>query len=567
MCIRDRLVNGLQVWSDDTPMTCTSWGVTAAPQSMVHRAYTASATCATGAYLFGGLARKSRQELDDLWLYANSIWKLVTPVSSHRPVGRQGHSLSGSDSLSTILLYGGSSGTTVLGDTWMFDPVSSTWAQAIPTQSPGPLTGHTAISVADKTTIFGGTDGSEAGETNHLWQMTLDSSNVSTWTRISPKNDSQPWPTPRQQHSATLVHRTGASDVMLVYGGCSGPGCSDSCGSSVFGDVWQLDLESLTWVSLYNTSDGPSPRFGHSAVGYGKSGLAVVAGSSCDSGAATEVWLFNSASPSWQQTYNSECVGPAGSGMIRPFLQPLDSRHALFYGNDLVSVEGPPQAPAGWTIDLEPSSCSGQCNGRGVCEQVQGQEWMRCDCYPFPQSQDPRQCQDNNYNFQWYLLYSAFGVTVLLLCFLLRRVYGCIARRNRRMRWAAEGLLDLSSSDAESSWSVDKLDGFCADNGPSKVYKLSDCDICMDSEADLQLLPCEHLLCGTCARRILPSRLECPFCRGEVSTARRLVCDEAIKEEAVSDDGDDQDVELARELLPKSEADAQGSVSEQPGDT
>lgn len=516
--------------------TCSAWSVDPVPEAMLHRHSAASAVGAKGSYMFGGYDMTGpTQVLDDLWLRTqDGAWQAINPSTSDVPPARYGHTLSPNRTAGSLVLFGGTGvDNRVLEDGWLFDTSHDTWVELSTESSPGPLTGHASIVFEDKLLIFGGTNGTQ--ESAELWLL----GSGGSWSKHSPSGT---WPAARQQHSATLVQVPGESAAMIVYGGCAGEACRDVCSAPALGDVWRLDLVTMRWSQLYAPSDqGPSPRFGHSALQFGSGELAFVAGSSCSSnssspaelsnGAAVQLWLYAASEAQWQLSSNSQCLGPVGDGIIRPFFQLTSTAPlgALLFGNDQVfESQGDGTAPVAWSIALRPPECPDQCSGRGVCSRgSETQDFLQCECYPFSDT-DGTSCGDNNYNFQWYLLYSAFGVTVLLLCFFLRRVYGCM-RRRRRAPWAAPLL-------SEAAWGPEELQRFLG--APVELPKLCDCDICMDRQTDLQLVPCEHLLCQECACKILGAKLECPFCRGTVTGAREAT--QATKEEGTEPEPSEQ---------------------------
>ncbi|CAB3409044.1 unnamed protein product [Caenorhabditis bovis] len=68
-----------------------------------------------------------------------------------------------------------------------------------------------------------------------------------------------PGPSPRESHTA-IVHETDSKRRLVIYGGMNGVR---------LGDLWFLDLESMTWTKLENTQETgipPSPRSLHTAV-------------------------------------------------------------------------------------------------------------------------------------------------------------------------------------------------------------------------------------------------------------------------------------------------------------
>jgi len=104
--------------------------------------------------------------------------------------------------------------------------------------------------------------------------------------------------------------------------------------------------------------------------------------------------------------------------------------------------------------------------------------------------------------------------------FLARRLHICC--RNRRQGDLRRPL--RSQSDAEScAWTAEKLAELIGGEAPVLVRALPQCSICFEEgAAGLMNIPCKHVLCEECARKIFAEHLECPFCRGEISGAKEL---------------------------------------------
>eukprot|EP00658_Telonema_sp_P-2_P004431 TRINITY_DN11654_c0_g1_i5.p1 TRINITY_DN11654_c0_g1~~TRINITY_DN11654_c0_g1_i5.p1 ORF type:complete len:377 (-),score=67.03 TRINITY_DN11654_c0_g1_i5:780-1910(-) len=346
---------------------CAQWSAMGAPKALSHR--NSAASCA--GWLHGGTTGSNI--LSDLWKY-DGEWKRISPDGS-TPGARYDHTIVPGLGTFTLVLFGGVSSGVTMHDAWGFHEESNTWTEIKSTAPPGPLKGHTSVTVTESSgsgsmLVFGGSNGSSTS-LDVLWRLTLgDDGQSANWTKVSTQGAS---PSPRQLHSATVVQ-----DGMLVYGGCNGESCNDACSSTApLGDLWKLDWSTLEWSMLYDTTDsGPSPRYGHSAL-RNQEQLAVVAGSACVSNSsssaelsnqpAIELWLYNVQTSSWALSTNTQCLGPADNANIRPYFQLKDSLTALFYGNDLELQD---RSPAAWGIQMsEQDSCPAQCSGRGECVQ------------------------------------------------------------------------------------------------------------------------------------------------------------------------------------------------------
>lgn len=89
-------------------------------------------------------------------------WSMPEVAGTDQPPPRHSHSLSAHNG--TLVLLGGTSGTSVLGDMWWYTIDTATWAQvspACPQSAPSCLgtpriTGHTASVVGDRLIVLGG---------------------------------------------------------------------------------------------------------------------------------------------------------------------------------------------------------------------------------------------------------------------------------------------------------------------------------------------------------------------------------------------------------------------------
>jgi hypothetical protein len=84
--------------------------------------------------VFGG---EAGEEMDDTWLWRNGWLRVDSPVAPSR---RSGAGMAYDSTRQRLVLFGGRSDQSTLGDTWVFD--GAAWTQLLPPQSPPSRWGH-----------------------------------------------------------------------------------------------------------------------------------------------------------------------------------------------------------------------------------------------------------------------------------------------------------------------------------------------------------------------------------------------------------------------------------------
>jgi N-acetylneuraminic acid mutarotase len=100
---------------------------------------------------------------DDLWSYslAANTWTVLEPTGEVPPA-RDWHAMVFDPANDRVVLFGGWSGTTVLGDTWSYDPIAETWTPLDPAGTLPPARDlHSLVYDLSraKVLLFGGYDG------------------------------------------------------------------------------------------------------------------------------------------------------------------------------------------------------------------------------------------------------------------------------------------------------------------------------------------------------------------------------------------------------------------------
>ena len=165
---------------------------------------------------------------DDTWSLdpATGIWTDLSPAVETRPLKRCLHEAIWDAEGQRMLLYGGCSsgfGPCPQGDLWAFDPVTRTWSDLTPTESPAPRSNPALVRDEAAGTIWLVDGLTEAGYIADLWQLDL-GGNAPRWGGV-PQGASIP--AARASHDATALGR----DIYL-FGGFSNDGA--------LADLWVL---------------------------------------------------------------------------------------------------------------------------------------------------------------------------------------------------------------------------------------------------------------------------------------------------------------------------------------
>jgi hypothetical protein len=154
--------------------------------------------------------------------FTTGEWSDVTP-SGERPVERCLH-----DCLWTpageLLLYGGqTTGVAALGDAWLYDPATGSWAEQLPPPAEARQL-YALASLGETAWIYGGGT-LDGGYLADLWQIDLA---TPAWQQVEAVG-----PSPSARSSATLIADP-AGRRLLLFGGTNEDGAQ--------GDLWQFEL-------------------------------------------------------------------------------------------------------------------------------------------------------------------------------------------------------------------------------------------------------------------------------------------------------------------------------------
>lgn len=136
--------------------------------------------------LFGGSTGSSL--LNDAWEYNSALdrWALLSDGNSaHSPTARTGHA--GGVVGSSLFLFGGQTADgQLLNDAWLFDPTTAAWSLLATNQVvvPPPRTGHSVAVVNASTVLVFGGAGPGTSILSDVWTATLMGSTAVMWTPV-----------------------------------------------------------------------------------------------------------------------------------------------------------------------------------------------------------------------------------------------------------------------------------------------------------------------------------------------------------------------------------------------
>ncbi|MGE3174591.1 MAG: hypothetical protein AB7O97_18310 [Planctomycetota bacterium] len=159
------------------------------------------------AVVFGGtvsILAFDAQRTNETWTGRDGRWQLLVDDGA-RPSPRRDHRMIGDDLSGFVLLFGGSTDSGIVGDTWKFD--GATWAPVTtPVAPPARLLPAMAFDAARRRIVmFGGED--DAGCLGDTWEF-----DGSAWAAIPVANGPAPRKMPAMAYSPTL-------DRSVMFGG------------------------------------------------------------------------------------------------------------------------------------------------------------------------------------------------------------------------------------------------------------------------------------------------------------------------------------------------------------
>jgi hypothetical protein len=206
----------------------------------------------------------------------------VEPSISGAPPGRCCAGFAYDYATHSVLLFGGFTNPTVLGDTWTFQ---TGWTQLSPATSPPPRQGQGMAwdGAAGNIVLFGGNEGyiSDGPYLNDTWTW-----DGTTWTQQFPPVS----PPARRFDNASMTYDA-ATRTVLMFGGVGTSGG--------LGDTWIWDGVAKTWTQQFPAAS-PSPR--RTALAYDDVTRTVVLFGGDNGGPAfTDTWIWNGTT--WTQHF------------------------------------------------------------------------------------------------------------------------------------------------------------------------------------------------------------------------------------------------------------------------
>ncbi len=198
-------------------------------------------------YVFGG--RDGSGTYHDLYSYdpsngSSGAWTQLSP-SGPAPSARSGHTavMIGS----TMYVFGGWDGTTSLNDLYAYDTVGNTWTNltsSVTGSAPSVRNDHTAVAINGLMYVFGGTDGTNVF--NDLYVYDPSSGTAGSWTSLSPAGVSL---IPRFGHVAVSLSVNSGYPKMYVFGGQTDSDHSVDLDSFTTAIVYVYDPNENTWTA------------------------------------------------------------------------------------------------------------------------------------------------------------------------------------------------------------------------------------------------------------------------------------------------------------------------------
>ncbi len=233
--------------------------------------------------LFGGwyeFPNDTYERLSDTWTFSleTATWTERYPSASPSP--RSDAAVAYDPAADAVLLVGGFSGTTYLGDVWAYFPANDTWVPRPSALTPSVRADGRMVYAAgqDRFYLFGGNDFSGSNlsfhHLNDTWSYDWASN---AWTRI------QSTSTPAARDYAILAFVPQAGELLLTSGFGN---------HTILNDLWAFDLTHGTWSNL-TSSISPPPRFAAAGGFDPATGDLVVFSGAGNAGLMADTWFYH----------------------------------------------------------------------------------------------------------------------------------------------------------------------------------------------------------------------------------------------------------------------------------
>eukprot|EP00004_Rigifila_ramosa_P019012 TRINITY_DN4798_c0_g1_i1.p1 TRINITY_DN4798_c0_g1~~TRINITY_DN4798_c0_g1_i1.p1 ORF type:complete len:1400 (-),score=345.14 TRINITY_DN4798_c0_g1_i1:632-4831(-) len=190
--------------------------------------------------------------------YIPGTWKVLQ--TNNTPVPRWGHTITAASG--KLWLFGGTGTGTLLNDLHTLSADLTSWSRVGAANGPSPRYAHSCTAVNENVlVVFGGREGGKFHDDLSIFRI-----DTLQWSTVS-QNPQQAWPRARYGHSFTTYAGpvgggSNSTPLLILFGGYGDL-------SSVFNDVWLFNTASLTWQNLKPTGETPPARGSHTATLFG----------------------------------------------------------------------------------------------------------------------------------------------------------------------------------------------------------------------------------------------------------------------------------------------------------
>jgi len=300
-------------------------------------------------WIFGGFdGAAARGELFSRAFNAPTAWKLETP-GGLPPAPRLAASLTYDPVGDRLILFGGSDGTSSLGDLWELDLGGAfVWTPMVAAGTPPAARNqHDAVydPVRQRVLIIDGF--ASTGPFNDAWSLDL-STPTPTWSQLSPLGTS-----PVARANPAIVYDPVGDQVVLFGGNSALPGHP----LNPLNDTWTLSLAGTpTWTHITPPNPLPPIRTSHDACFDSARRRMIVAGGSALFTVLSDVWALDLNTMTWSNiTPSGTGIGPRSSAPLvydsaddlafltngRDTVRPLDTEAAVTFGPTALNVFAP----------------------------------------------------------------------------------------------------------------------------------------------------------------------------------------------------------------------------------